>query len=181
MTTGTAILLALVAVVAAFAGWAARGYLNARGERLIECPETHTPEGVRVDAGHAAMTGLMGRPELRLSDCTRWPENRNCGQDCLSQIQAAPDGCLVRSTVARWYEGKTCVLCHRPVGEREWLEHPPALVDLRDQSRRTRSWQDVPATRIHDALDTHAPICWNCHVTETFRRERPELVIDRPS
>jgi hypothetical protein len=30
-----------------------------------------------------------------------------------------------------------------------------------------------------DVFSTHRPVCWNCHVTETFRRLHPELVVDR--
>ena len=25
----------------------------------------------------------------------------------------------------------------------------------------------------------YRPVCWTCHVGETFRREHPELVVDR--
>jgi hypothetical protein len=24
-------------------------------------------------------------------------------------------------------------------------------------------------------------VCWSCHMAETFRRKRPEKVVDRPS
>ena len=27
---------------------------------------------------------------------------------------------------------------------------------------------------------TNAPLCWTCHQTASFRREHPELVIERP-
>jgi hypothetical protein len=34
---------------------------------------------------------MDGSPDLRLSDCTCWPERSNCNQECLSQaIQAEP-------------------------------------------------------------------------------------------
>lgn len=175
------VLAVLVAVVGTFLTWLVRGYLRHRGARLITCPETQTREAVVVDAGHAAVTSLVGRTELRLSDCTRWPERRACGQQCLAQIQAAPDGCLIRAIVARWYEGKSCLLCGRPVGEREWLEHEPALLDLQDPARPTRAWREVPPERILDVLATHGPVCWNCHTVETFRHRHAERVIDRPA
>jgi hypothetical protein len=34
--------------------------------------------------------------------------------------------------------------------------------------------QDLPK-----AFSTHQPVCWNCHVTENFRRLHPRLVTDR--
>jgi hypothetical protein len=181
MSTGIIVLIALVAVVGVFAGWYLRVYLRQRGNRLITCPETLSHEAVRVDAGHAAATSLMGSAELRLSDCTRWPERQSCGQDCLAQIGAAPDGCLVRGLLARWYAGKTCALCGREVGEREWMEHPPALIDRRSAPARTVAWADVPPAQVMDVMATHEPICWNCHVTETFRREHGDLIVERPA
>jgi len=181
MTIQTLVILALAAVALTFVVWMLRGYVKQRGDRVITCPETFTPEGVRVDAGHAAVTSLMGHPELRLSDCTRWPERAGCGQECLTQIARSPHGCLVRNVVADWCAEKTCAMCQRPVGEREWMEHEPALMDVRDEWHRTLALNEVPAEKLWAVLETHVPVCWNCHVTETFRREHSELVIDRPS
>lgn len=179
MTTETLVILALALVALTFVGWMLRAYTKQRGSRVITCPETLTPEGVKVDAGHAAVTGLMGHTELRLAECTRWPERAGCGQECLTQIRQAPHGCLVRNIVADWYRDKTCALCQRPVGDREWMEHEPALMDPRDQRRRTLALKDLPAEKLWIVLEKNVPVCWNCHVTETFRREHPELVIDR--
>jgi hypothetical protein len=181
MSLGAIVVVALVVGVAALAGFILRGYLKQRGDRLITCPETLTNEAVRVDAGQAAVSTLMGHTELTLASCSRWPERQGCGQECLSQIKSAPDGCLIRTTVAKWYAGKTCAICGRPVGDREWMEHAPALLDPRDPDRRTTTWDRVPPERILDVLATHEPVCWNCHVAETFRHQRPDLVIDRPA
>jgi hypothetical protein len=97
---------------------------------------------------------------------------------CLDEIEAAPDGCLVRSTVADWYRGKSCVVCGREFGEIHQLDHQPALMT---PDRRTVLWRDIAAERLDDVLATHGPVCWNCHVAETFRREHPDLVVDRPA
>ncbi len=181
MTAQTLVILAIAFVALTFVGWMLRAYTKQRGARVITCPETLTPEGVKVDAGHAAMTGLMGHPELRLRECTRWPARAGCGQECLTQIRQTPHGCLVRNIVADWYRDKTCALCQRPVGDREWMEQEPALTDPRDQRRRTLPLKDIPAEKLWTVLETHVPVCWNCHVTETFRREHSDLVIDRSS
>jgi len=53
--------------------------------RAVTCPETHREVGVTIDATHAAVTGLRGTPEFRLSKCTRWPERIKCAQDCLPE------------------------------------------------------------------------------------------------
>src|SRR4051812_21294683 len=82
-------------------------WFRERGSRAIVCPENLRPAGVKVDAGHAALTALAGMEKLRLSACNRWPERAGCGQECLSQIEASPEGCLVRKLLEKWYEGKS--------------------------------------------------------------------------
>ena len=154
-----------------------RTYLRYRGERLVVCPETQKPAAVDVAAGPAARHALVGDLSLRLSDCSRWPEREGCGQDCLSQVEADPASCLVWNIVARWYADKTCAVCHKPFGEIHWHDHPPALLDA---EKRTAQWIEVPPEKLPEVFATHWPVCWNCHVAESFRREHPDLVVDRP-
>jgi hypothetical protein len=157
---------------------ALRAYFKFRGKRIVSCPENHQPAAVSVAAGKAAVEATLHAPHLHLSECSRWPEMENCGQECLSQIQEAPAACLVSNIVNRWYEGRTCVYCHKPFGEIHWHDHPPALVNAQ---RKTLQWNEVPLENLQQTLATHWPVCWNCHVAETFRREHPELVTDRPA
>jgi len=152
-------------------------YLKFRGKRVIVCPETHQPAAVRVAAGKAALEAAVGNEQLRLSECSRWPEREACGQECMAQIQAAPKACLVWTIINRWYQGQNCVYCHKPFGEIHWHDHPPALVDYQNQ---TVEWSEIPAEKLQDALGTHWPVCWSCHITQTFRHEHPDLVVDRP-
>lgn len=87
--------LILVIVIVGFAAlyfvvpFALGAYLKYRGRMVVTCPETREQVGVRVDAKHAALTAAVGHPDLRLKSCTRWPEKRDCGQECLLQIVAA--------------------------------------------------------------------------------------------
>lgn len=61
------------------------------GWRQVTCPENHEPATVNMDGRHAAATGLHGLPDVRLCDCTRWPERAQCAQPCLAQaVQAKP-------------------------------------------------------------------------------------------
>ena len=55
------------------------------GSRAVTCPETRRQVAVSLDSTHAAVTGLTGRPDLLIADCTRWPARSNCGQDCLAE------------------------------------------------------------------------------------------------
>jgi len=151
-------------------------YLKLRGARVVTCPETKKPAAVEVDARHAAISEVLGETELRLKDCSRWPERQGCGQDCLMQIEESPEGCLVRSIVTQWYEGKACAYCGQSFGKIHWHDHKPALMDA---ERRTVEWTEVHSEMIPEVLSTHLPVCWNCHNTESFRSEHPELVVDR--
>jgi hypothetical protein len=153
-------------------------YRKFRGDRIVICPENRQPAGVRVAAGKAACKALVGTPPVRLSECTRWPEMAGCGQECLSQIQQSPKDCLVSTMVNRWYEGAKCAYCHEAFGEIHWHDHPPALVN---EQRQTVQWNEIPLANLKQTLATHWPVCWNCHVAETFRRLHPELVTDRPA
>lgn len=179
MDTAIYVIAAVIVLVAVYpALWTmAEAYVQFRGRRVITCPETHQCATVEVDAGRAAISRVLGQPALRLSECSRWPERQNCGQECLAQIEAAPADCLLVTMLKKWYEGKSCVYCGKPLGEVNWLEHRPAA---RSPEGKTIQWNEVPAEAIPQMLQTYQPVCWNCHVAATFRRLHAELVVDRP-
>ncbi|MBZ5578474.1 MAG: hypothetical protein LAP40_18070 [Acidobacteriia bacterium] len=174
----TAVLaIGFAVILAGFAAWRlVRAWWTYRGRMVIACPENQQPAGVSVDARHAAATALAGNPQLRLSDCSRWPERAGCGQQCLSQIEAAPEDCLVHHILAQWYAGKSCAWCGQPLGEIHVAERKPTLL-LADQS--SMEWNEIPAERLQETLATALPLCFGCHIANTMRREHPELVIDR--
>ena len=156
-----------------------RAYWRARGKRLVTCPENHCAAAVELDAKGAGLKAFRGGTFLCLQDCSRWPEKQGCAQDCLSEVKALGQGCLVQNIVAGWYQGKTCVYCHKAVDSvAEWTGHMPALLT---PDSTTVSWGDVPAEKLPEIFRTHQPVCWSCHIAETFRREHPELVTDRPA
>ena len=157
---------------------AVRAFTRYRGKMLFTCPETTKAAAVEIDAADAARTALFGRAKIHLSECSRWPERRNCGQECLSQLGADPRGCLVWTKVVDWYRGRSCAYCHKPFAELHWHDHPPALMG---PSRKTVQWNEVPAEKLPEVFETYLPVCWNCHIAETFRREYRERVVDRPA
>ncbi|MCI0351021.1 MAG: hypothetical protein L0Z53_16470, partial [Acidobacteriales bacterium] len=131
-----------------------------------------------IAAVSGAMKELFRPTSLKLRTCTRWPERQDCGQYCLSQIEKAPADCLVTNIAAKWYAGKHCIYCRRPFETIHWLEQAPAL---REVSGKTIQWNQVQMERLPEILASSAPVCWNCHVAETFRREHHALVTDRDS
>jgi len=155
---------------------AARTYLKFRGKRIVSCPETHEAAAVRVAAGDAALHATIGDEELRLKECSRWPERETCGQLCLQQIEEAPKACLVSTIMNQWYQGKECAYCHKPFAELHWDSHQPALMDT---EHKTVQWSEIPAEKLQETMRTHQPVCWDCHIAETFRRQHPEMVVDR--
>ena len=149
-----------------------------RGTRLVACPETKRPAAVKLDAMRAAFKPFGGDPgRFRLTSCSRWPEKAGCGQECLSEVERDPGGCLVRTIVAGWYAGQSCTFCERPIPEVTWTEHRPALLA---PDGVTISWTDVKPERLPDLLSTHKPVCWDCHVIQSLIREHPDAVTLRP-
>jgi hypothetical protein len=153
-------------------------YLKFRGKRLVSCPETHRPAAMRVAAGTVALEAAVHQDQLKLSECSRWPERKDCPQECLAQIEEAPKACLEWTAINQWYQGQQCVYCHKPFGEIHWHDHPAGL---QDSERKTFEWSEIPAEKLQEALATHWPVCWSCHMAETFQREHPELVVNRPA
>jgi len=100
--------------------WRREIFRRYSGSRLVACPENQQPATVSIDVRHAAATGMHGRrPDLRLCECTRWPERTTCGQGCLAQAaREEPDAAdakarrkaiyhlpIVLAAFVAWYVG----------------------------------------------------------------------------
>jgi len=147
------------------------------GAQVIICPETGKHAMVEVDARHAGLTALIGQTDIRLESCWRWPLKQDCGQECLVQLDLAPSECLVRGVLMKWYRGKKCAFCQRPFKELELIDHKPALLNT---DGVTVEWPAIPVSSVNNAMGSCLPVCWNCHIAQTFRREHPDLVVERP-
>jgi hypothetical protein len=172
-----ALMLAVVAAVGLLVAAVVSGWSAVRGAHIVECPETHAPVTVHLDARKALKGSLRGAPLLEVSDCSRWPERAGCGQECLAQMESAPADCLVRNVASRWYEGRGCVYCGHVFEPIRWHEHRPAL---RGPDGALLEWSDVEPHELPALFATHVPVCWNCAIAERFRRDHPDLVVDRP-
>jgi type II secretory pathway pseudopilin PulG len=173
--TALAIVLVVV-IVAASAGLVARQYRRWRGTRIVTCPKDQATAAVEVAALSATRASLSREPTLRLSDCSRWPEGADCGQACVQEIQAAPDDCLLRNILVRWYSDKACALCGKVFGSVSWRDHLPALITADGQ---ILAWSEIASETVFEALAAHRPLCWDCQVAETFRKQYLDRVTER--
>ena len=176
----TAVLITLAALVVVAIMFGVRYFVRTSqrfgGERVIICPETGKQAMVEVDARHAALTNLIGQTDLQLEHCSRWPIKQDCGQDCLLQFDVAPDECLVRSVLEKWYRAKTCAFCERPFDEVHMIDHKPALLNPEGV---TVGWTEIPLAGVNEAMASCKPVCWNCHIAQTFHRQHVDLVVER--
>lgn len=83
-----AALAAVLFAMPAVHGWGV--YRRFRDKRTVVCPETQAGATVQGDALGAAATAMYGDPRLRLVACSRWPQRRGCGQECVVQIYDEP-------------------------------------------------------------------------------------------
>jgi len=176
MPISVAVLGAIAVVIVVVVWKMATAWVKYRGDLLITCPENRRPAGVKVQAGHAAATSLVNRPDMRLANCSRWPERAGCGQECLSQLQAAPENCMVRNLLVTWFAGKACAVCGRPVGEIHEIGSQPAL---RRADMVTVELKQIPVDQLPDTLAVSEPVCFACHMADVLVREHADLAIDR--
>jgi hypothetical protein len=175
--TGTVYLLfGFLALATAYLIYRARPVLRFRGTMLVSCPESREPAAVKVAIWRVTAESLVGRRHIEMSDCSRWPERRDCGQGCLCEMEADPEGHRVWSVASRWYEGKKCVYCRKPIEPLSHFDRRPALLNA---ERKTLEWDDLPPEKLPEALSGCLPVCWSCHITETLIREHPDHVTFR--
>lgn len=180
MVTSHVILAVVLAFLVIFVSFGlfliGREIVRYRGRRIITCPETNQPAAVHINMAKVAREAVLGKANLRLDQCTRWPERAHCGQDCLSQIKADPESCMVWNIVDEWYEGKSCAYCQKPFGEIHWHDRHPALLG---PDRSIVQWNEVPPENLPHIFQNYLPVCWNCFIAEEFRRKNPDRALDR--
>ncbi len=168
--------LSLLALSLIPMAWVAlRAYRRFRGARVVTCPETGCGAAVELDRAHAAATFTVGETDFRVTSCTQWPERKGCEQECVSQIEASPGGCLAGNMLADWYRGADCVICRTAIPEVRSSGDKPAL---ESPEGRMIEWSDVKPEDLPQVLKTHRPVCWKCYST-TYRAQFPGLAIER--
>lgn len=156
LATAVVAIGALIFLVSPVVRW----YLRHRGTRIVTCPETKTPAAVEVDAFHYAFSDDYAK-KLHLKECSRWPERENCGEECLRQIEAAPEDCTIRAVVTKWYGDKNCALCGRAIGKIDWPKHKPGVLG---PDRKTALWSEFRPEMLPEVMATYQPVCWDCSI-----------------
>lgn len=59
---------------------------HARRARQLTCPALGAPADVGLDPWFAVRQHALGAYELRVLQCSQWPEHHGCAQACLAQI-----------------------------------------------------------------------------------------------
>jgi hypothetical protein len=77
-------------VLAVYAGIVLQTWYRTRGRRVVKCPARGTLAAVELDTRHAIATALFEGAELRIRNCSRWPQHENCDQGCAAAAAAAP-------------------------------------------------------------------------------------------
>ncbi len=148
------------------------------GQMLVTCPENQKHAAVRVATFRAALTEFFNIGRTQLSRCSRWPERRDCDQNCLCQIERHPEDHRVWNIASQWFTGERCAYCKKLIAPLSHLDHAPALLNLADG--RTVEWRNLSAEQLPEAFSDCMPVCWNCHITETFLRKFPGRAVMRP-
>ena len=161
-----------VVLVALPIGFSLQSYFRNRGRRTVVCPDNREPVTVELDNKFAFQTALRGQEHERLESCSRWPEKGDCGQECLAQIDPSPEN--LERLLQKWYQGKTCAICERPLGPADWRRSRLALLNEKQKLFELRHMQ---LDEIPSALDHMAPLCWNCHQEERARQAEPPRIL----
>jgi hypothetical protein len=171
------LLVGVLVIAAAYFVYRFNQVVRFRGKMLVTCPETGKPAAVKIATWRATVASVVGRRNLELSNCSRWPERGDCGQECLCQVIADPENHRVWAIAAKWFEGKKCAYCRKPIEKVSHLDRRPALLDA---EKKTVEWDHIPAEKLPEAMWGCLPVCWSCHMTETFLREHGDRVVWRP-
>ncbi len=148
------------------------------GQMLVTCPENQKHAAVRVATSRAALNEFFNIDRMKLSSCSRWPEYGNCVQGCLCQIERRPEDHRVWNIASQWFAGERCAYCKKLIAPLSHLDHAPALLSL--ANGRTVEWRNLPAEQLPEVFSECFPVCWSCHMTETFLRKFPGKAIMRP-
>ena len=177
MTAQLFVLLLIGIILVVYAGIALTTWIRVRGTRVVTCPETHKPAAVNVDVGHAAVSAVWDKADLKVECCSRWPERAGCDEACVTEIAEEGNDTRPKTIAARFFEGKRCAICGHPIDPINEAALQPGV--LHPLTHEAFAWNEIPPEDLPDALAFRRAICANCTLAESFRRRFPDRVVDR--
>lgn len=177
MTAQLFIALLVIAVLIVYLVIAVRTWSRVHGTRVVVCPETQNPAAVNVDVGHAIVSAVWEKPDVRLSTCSRWPERQDCDQPCVQQIETLRSETSPKVIAAHFFGTVRCSICTRPIAPPSGVALQPGFMD--PTTHKVESWNEVPPQDLPQAIATRRPLCANCTLAESFRQRFPDRVTDR--
>ena len=130
-------------------------YFKNRGRRPVVCPDDHQAAQVEVDNKFALQAAMHGKEQMRVKSCTHWPENGQCGQECLVQVEATPE--TIDRLLTKWFAGKPCGICGRALTPADWrfgrlgfLNEEFKLIELRQ----------IDVENFGSVAEPSRPLCW---------------------
>jgi hypothetical protein len=60
-------------------------YRKYRFRKVVTCPQTHGLAEVNLKAGRGALAAAVGRPVIRVKNCSLWPKRQGCDENCVAE------------------------------------------------------------------------------------------------
>ena len=92
-------------------------------------------------------------------------------------VKSNPHDAATTAQLKQFFGGRQCASCTRPIPPVRAGELRPGL--LNSITHEAIAWDEIPAANLSTTLEGHVAICSACLISETFRRQHPELVVDR--
>jgi len=147
-------------------------YYQNRGRHAVQCPENGETANVEMDRRFVLQSAMRGHEQSRLQSCSRWPENGDCGQECLAQVDPSPEN-LERLFSSR-FASRCCAICTRDITPADWRQGRLAVLD---QNQQLFEMRDIAVDTLQSTLRDTRPLCWKCHQEERARQVLPLRVL----
>jgi hypothetical protein len=147
-------------------------YYENRGRHAVKCPANGQPADVEMDHGFVLKTAMHGQERSRLQSCSRWPENGECGQECLAQVDPSPEN--LERLFSSWFAGRSCAICTRDLTPSDWRQGRLGVLDQKQQLFELR---DMAVDNLQSTLKDTSPLCWTCHQEERARQVLPLTIM----
>jgi hypothetical protein len=145
-----------------------QSYFNNRGRRRVICPDDRQAAEVEVDPKFALHAAIQGKELARVGTCTHWPENGDCGQECLAQVEATPQN--LDRLLTKWLDGKPCNVCGRLLAPADWRF---GRMGLLNEDFKLVEMRQLDVNNLGAVAQPTRPLCWSCHQQEKQRQSAP--------